>query len=73
MKVIMGKTCYVINDNDMVSCFDEKISETIIKQLADIHPLYACFKDSSFENDSTSVNCEQIFKTISPTTKIRVI
>jgi adenine-specific DNA-methyltransferase len=73
MKVIMGKTCYVINDNDMVCCFDEKISETIIKQLADIHPLYACFKDSSFENDSTSVNCEQIFKTISPTTKIRVI
>lgn len=72
-EVITDKTCYVINDNDLVCCFDKNISETIIKQLADIHPLYACFKDSSFENDAASVNCEQIFKTISPTTKIRVI
>jgi adenine-specific DNA-methyltransferase len=70
---INDKTCYIVNDNDLVACFDEDLSENLIEQLANMHPLYACFQDFSFGNDSISVNCEQIFKTVSPTTKIRVI
>ena len=72
-KTILGKKVYLINGNDLIACFDKGIDGNFVQELAKLKPLYVCFKNSSFEDDSSSVNCEQIFKTISPVTKIKVI
>lgn len=72
-KAVSGKQCFVVNENDIVACFDTEITDEIIKELASIHPLYAVFRDASFASDSANINCEQIFKSISPSTIIKVI
>ncbi|HBD06042.1 MAG TPA: hypothetical protein DCY93_01350 [Firmicutes bacterium] len=72
-RTIAGKKCFVVNDNDIVACFDNNVTDETIKELAKINSLYAVFKDSSFTNDSSNINCEQIFKSVSPSTIIKVI
>lgn len=72
-KEISGKQYFIVNENDIVACFDNNITEDLIKELAYIKPLYAVFRDSSFSDDSANINCEQIFKSISPTTNIKVL
>ena len=72
-KTISGKQCFVVNENDIVACFDTEITNEIVKELASLHPLYAVFRDASFASDSANINCEQIFKSISPSTIIKVI
>jgi len=70
---ISGKKYYVINDNDLIACFDDNIDETVITEIAKQQPLYAVFKDKSFANDSVGINNEQLFKTYSPGTIVKVI
>jgi adenine-specific DNA-methyltransferase len=72
-KTILGKQVYLINGNDLIACFDKVIDGVFVQELAKLKPLYVCFRNSSFEDDSSSVNCEQIFRTLSPVTKIKVI
>lgn len=63
-----GATYYSINDNDLVCCFDHDISESDIEEIAKLQPLNVAFRDDSFASDQDEVNCEQIFKTLSPIT-----
>jgi len=70
---INGKKYYVINDNDLIACFDDNIDEAVITEIAKQQPLYAVFKDKSFANDSVGINNEQLFKTYSPGTIVKVI
>ena len=72
-KEVLGKKYFIVNENFLVACFDNGISDELVTELAKIKPVYAVFKDSSFESDSANINSEQIFKTIYPSTKIRVI
>lgn len=68
-----GKKYFIVNENDIVACFDKNINNDLVKELATIKPIYAVFRDASFETDSTNINCEQIFKSISPSTNIKVL
>ena len=68
-----NETVFCVNGNSLVACFGENIENEVIEKMAKMEPLYACFRDSSFSTDSVSVNCEQIFRTLSPVTKIKVI
>ena len=72
-KELLGKKYFVVNENDIVACFDDGINDEIVKELAKIHSIYAVFKDSAFDSDSSNINCEQIFKSISPSTTIKVV
>ncbi len=72
-KEINGKNYYQVNDNDIVACFDDNLDNNILTEIAKLQPLYAVFKDSSFSTDSVGINNEQIFKTYSPGTKIKVL
>ena len=72
-KQVNGKTYYVVNGNDLIACFDEDIDNSVITEIAKQQPLYAVFKSTSFATDSASINNEQLFKTYSPTTVIKVI
>jgi len=72
-KELFGKKYFVVNKNDIVACFDDGINDELVKELAKIHSIYAVFKDSAFASDSANINCEQIFKSISPSTTIKVV
>ena len=71
--VVNGKTYYAVNGNDIIACFDDDIDEEVITAIAKQQPLYAVFKDQSFASDSVAINNEQLFKTYSPATEIKVI
>ena len=70
---VNGKTYYAVNGNDIIACFDDDIDEEVITAIAKLQPLYAVFKDQSFASDSVAINNEQLFKTYSPATVIKVI
>ena len=64
---------YNVNDGDLVACFANDIPEAAIRQIAAAKPLRAVFRDSSFKSDSAKINVTEIFKTISPSTTVKVI
>ena len=70
---VNGKTYYAVNDNDIIACFDDDIDNDVITAIAKQFPLYAVFKDKSFATDSVGINNEQLFKTYSPSTVVKVI
>ena len=70
---IAGYNVHIVNDGDLIACFDNKISEDAIKQIADKKPLRVVFRDSSFSTDAARVNVGEIFKLKSPNTTIKVI
>lgn len=57
----------------LVACFADEISEDAIKQIAQLKPLTAVFKESSFPNSQAKVNLAEHFRIISPDTKVKVI
>ena len=71
--VVNGKTYYAVNGNDIIACFDDDIDNDVITAIAKQNPLYAVFKDKSFATDSVGINNEQLFKTYSPNTVVKVI
>lgn len=73
-KEINGKKVFVVEDNYIAACFDDRVDDKTVEVIAKLKPIYACFKGSSFDSDSANINAEQIFKTYSPNTeKIKVI
>lgn len=66
-------TIYNVAENALIACFTEDITEDVIRQIAQKEPLRAVFKDSSFVNSSDKINLSQIFKEVSPKTKIKVV
>ncbi len=72
-KDIAGKHVFIVNDDDLIACFDNNITEETVKAIAQLKPLYAVFRDSSLASDSTAANFDQIFATYSPNTVRKVI
>lgn len=64
---------FKVEDRFLVACFDGAISDDVVKQIADMKPFYAVFRDISMKNDSVAVNFEQIFESISPETIRKVL
>lgn len=72
-KSIDGCKVLTYNDGDLMACFSENITDTVIKAIAAEHPLRAVFMDSKFQSSPQKINLFEIFKTISPETHIKVI
>lgn len=72
-KQIEGKTIYYVAGNSLIVCFDEDITESVIKQITEEQPLRVVFRDSSFSDDSARINVEELFKMLSPSTEIQVL
>ena len=64
---------FKVEDRFLVACFDGSISDEVVRQIADMKPFYAVFRDMSMKNDSVAVNFEQIFESISPETIRKVL
>ena len=72
-KEIAGKHVFIVDDNDLIACFDKEITDEVVKTIAQMKPLYAVFRDSSMANDSVGTNFEQIFAIYSPNTTRKVL
>lgn len=66
-------TIHDYNDGDLIACFDENISDNVVREIAKKQPLRAVFRDSSFADSSAKINVEEIFKLISPDTSVKVL
>ena len=66
-------TVHNYNDGDLIACFDEKIPNSVIKEIAKQKPLRAVFRDSSFADSPSKINVGEIFKLLSPDTRVKVI
>lgn len=72
-KDINGKEVHFVAENSLVACFDEDVDEELIKQIAKIEPLKVVFRDNSFKSCPDRINLEEIFKSLSPRTEIKVL
>ena len=69
---ICGKTVYSVADGYLMACFEEGVDDEVISAIAQKKPYYFVMRDSSMTNDSVAVNFEQIFKSYSPDTHLKV-
>lgn len=72
-EVIDGYTVHTYNDGDLMACFDEDISDSVIKTVAKRQPLRAVFRDGSFKDSPAKINVGEIFKMLAPDTRVKVI
>jgi adenine-specific DNA-methyltransferase len=72
-ETVQGKTVFFVADTALMACFDDGISEDLVKELADQAPMRIVFKDTGFADDQTKINVRQIFKAMSPETEVKAI
>ena len=70
---IAGKRVFNVEDNYLIACFDDNVTEDVITEIAKQKPYYFVMRDSSIANDSVATNIEQIFIAYSNDTVRRVI
>lgn len=70
---IEGVTVHTYNDGDLIACFDKAIPESVIKTVAKRQPLRVVFRDDSFSDSPSKINVSEIFKMLSPDTRVKVI
>ncbi len=73
VEIIEGKRVHIVDEDALVACFEENIPESVIRKIAGMKPLRVVFRDSSFNSDDNKINVEEIFKLITPDTRVKVI
>lgn len=71
--VVDGCKVHNVDSGALMACFDENVSDNVIHAMAQENPVQAIFRDSSFATDADKINVTEIFKNLSPDTKVRVI
>lgn len=70
---IDGFKVHTYNEGDLIVCFDENITDDVVRKIAKRQPLRAVFRDSSFNGSPAKINVGEIFKMLAPDTRIKVI
>lgn len=78
---IDGFTVHTYNGGDLIACFEERISENAVREIAGRcgaperqgMATRAVFRDSSFNSSPEKINVFEIFKLLAPNTNVRVI
>ena len=70
---IAGKKVFNVEDNYLIACFDDNVTEDVITEIAKQKPYYFVMRDSSMASDSVATNFDQIFATYSPDTTRKVL
>lgn len=71
--MIADKKVFNVENNYMIACFDNDVTEEVITEIAKRKPYYFVMRDSSMASDSVATNFEQIFAAYSPDTVRKVI
>ena len=73
-ETVEGKTVYIVGQDNLIACFDDNISDDVVKNIAGRKPLYAIFRDESFKEPADKINAAQIFKQLTEGhTRMKVI
>lgn len=70
---IEGKTVWKVDGKYLIACFDEKVNESTITEIARRKPKYFVMRDSSLATDNVADNFEQIWEEYSKETIRRII
>ena len=73
MEKVAGSEVYDVDQGSLMACFEDEISEEVIRHIAQTQPLRTVFRDSSFANSADKINVSEIFKELSPHTKVKVV
>ena len=57
-----SKKIYTVNEGDLVACFAEKVTDNVVRAMAEKQPLRVIFRDSCFERDADKINIYETFK-----------
>ena len=75
-EVKVGKAsfnCFNVADGFLMACFDEKLTDEVVIEIAKKKPYYFYMRNFGLESDKVLDNFEQIFTHYSPSTKRKVI
>ncbi len=72
-QIIDGCTVHICGGRELIACFDENIPEEVIAKMAQGRPRCAVFRDGCFLGSPEKINVEEIFRRLSPGTRIKVI
>jgi adenine-specific DNA-methyltransferase len=72
-ETIEGKRVHFVNEDNLVACFEDNVSEAVVREIAKRKPERVVFRDSSFSSSPEKINVTEIFKTLSPDTSVKVI
>ena len=59
---IDGVTIHIVNEGDLVACFDQNIPESAIDHIASLLPMRVVLRDSCFKEAKEKMNFFEIFK-----------
>ena len=57
-----SKKIYTVNEGDLVACFADKVTDNVVRVMAEKQPLRVIFRDSCFERDADKINIYETFK-----------
>ena len=74
-ETIQNKTVFFVNHKpyDLIACFDQGITEQLVKELATHKPARVVFRDNGFASDAVKINTEQIFRQLASATEVKSI
>ena len=70
---VAGCTVHNVDDGALAACFDAAVPREVVEYMARLEPVRAVFRDSAFANDADKINVTEVFKNLSPDTKVKVI
>lgn len=73
VEIIEGKRVHIVDEDALIACFEDEVSESVMRKIAKMKPTRVVFRDSSFTSDDNKINVEEMFKLISPETTVKVI
>lgn len=68
-----GCTVHNVDGGALLACFSANVPVSVVEYMAKQRPLRAVFRDSAFASDDAKINVTEIFKNLSPDTKVKVI
>lgn len=68
-----GCTVHNVDNGALMACFNPNVPVAVVEYMAKQQPLRAVFRDSAFASDDAKINVTEIFKNLSPDTKVKVI
>ena len=68
-----GCTVHNVDNGALMACFSPNVPRSVVEYMAKQQPLRAVFRDNSFAADDAKINVTEIFKNLSPDTKVKVI
>lgn len=73
VKTILGKEVHFVAEDALVACFEEDITEELVKELIQYAPIRLLFRDNHYQNNDVKINAQQLIKQLSPNTELKSI